>query len=401
MKNKKNWLLLLGLILFSANLRTPITAVGSLVSYIGADLNLSSAVSGFITTIPLVAFAVVSFFVGRMSKRLGMERTMFYGMLLILGGEILRSYTGAVGLFAGTAIMGCGIAVGNVLIPGMIKWKFPTKIGLLTAIYTTAMAVFSGIGSGFSVPLAEALGSWRHSLCFWAIFAILAIVIWLPQITKKNSQSAGPAGHPSGKDKSVYKSPLSWSIALMLGLQSFLFYAYVAWLPTIAQSRGMSAEAGGYIGLIFQYISLPSSFIIPILAGRAKNQKGLVIVSYACHVVGLLGFLFGQGDIMLYASTVFSGLAAGATMALAMTIIGLRAANPRQAAELSGMSQSIGYGIAAFSPMLIGAIYDATASWTIPLILLLVAGLAAGFFGLKSGENRHLFSEDDQIKEAS
>ena len=71
MKSKKAIVLLSAIIVFSCALRAPITGVGSLIGYISDDLSLSNMSAGMLTTIPLMAFSAVSFFIGSFSHRLG------------------------------------------------------------------------------------------------------------------------------------------------------------------------------------------------------------------------------------------------------------------------------------------------------------------------------------------
>ena len=99
------------------------------VELISTEFNLNSGTAGFITTLPLIAFAIVSPFVSTISRKLGFGKTMMMGLILILLGEIVRSYTSVLGLFIGAALIGVGIAIGNVLIPSIIKLKFGNNIG--------------------------------------------------------------------------------------------------------------------------------------------------------------------------------------------------------------------------------------------------------------------------------
>ena len=114
-KNKDK-LLIAGIILLACNLRSPITGVGSLISYIMNDLHLSGSISGLITTVPLIAFAVVSPFAGKLSIRFGTGKTLTVSLLILAAGIALRSAGGTPAFFCGTAIIGIGIAFGNVLL---------------------------------------------------------------------------------------------------------------------------------------------------------------------------------------------------------------------------------------------------------------------------------------------
>ena len=192
MKKKDAILIILGILFISFNLRAPITAVGSIVEMIQQEYALSTAAAGFITTLPLLAFAVVSPFVAKLSNKIGHAMTMMMGLILIFCGEFIRSYTGAAGLFIGTAVIGVGIAIGNVIIPAIIKLYFSEKVGTVTSIYTSGMCIFAAVGAGISVPLAKGMNlGWKNALASWFILTVITILIWLPQV--RNSKSVASA----------------------------------------------------------------------------------------------------------------------------------------------------------------------------------------------------------------
>jgi CP family cyanate transporter-like MFS transporter len=223
LKAKKTLFLFLAIIVIFCGLRAPITEVGSLVSTIRDGLGLSSTSAGMLTTIPLIAFGIISVFVGHFSDRLGAGKVMLVGLLLLVAGIVLRTFAVAAGLFIGTAIIGIGLAVGNVLIPAFIKAFFPEKVGTMTSAYTTSMSVFAGISGGISVPLAKAYG-WQLSLFIWIIPAATALLLWLPN---RNTVLAVKAKRAS-KGGSIAKDSMTWLISLYIGVQSLLFYCFVA-----------------------------------------------------------------------------------------------------------------------------------------------------------------------------
>jgi CP family cyanate transporter-like MFS transporter len=65
-----------GIVLVAVNLRASITAVGPIVDDIRADLGLSSASAGLLTTLPVLAFAGASPVAVPLSRRIGIERTL-------------------------------------------------------------------------------------------------------------------------------------------------------------------------------------------------------------------------------------------------------------------------------------------------------------------------------------
>ena len=262
MNGKNKTLLIIAIIFVAFNLRSPITGVGSLVSIIKVQLNLSGSAAGIITTIPLVAFAVVSPFVSKLSQKYGSGHLMFYALIFMAAGIVIRSFAGTSGLFIGTAVIGTGIAVGNVMIPSIIKSEFPLKIGMITGIFTTSMSIFAGISSGISVPLSKDAGlGWKNALAVWLILVIVTMLIWIFQW---NLQLKGKNEFANdSSEKNVYKSSIAWYVALYMGIQSLLYYCFVAWLPTILQAKGINVETAGYYASVYQIIAIPASFVVP------------------------------------------------------------------------------------------------------------------------------------------
>jgi len=116
--------LLIGIVAISANLRPAITSVGPLIGFIRDDMHLSNGLAGLLTTLPLVAFAVFSPLAPKFSRRLGIEMTLFLGLMTLVAGIMLRSTPSMSTLYIGTFTLGMAIAVSNVLLPSLIKQKF-------------------------------------------------------------------------------------------------------------------------------------------------------------------------------------------------------------------------------------------------------------------------------------
>ena len=387
MKKSKSqmFLILLGILFISFNLRAPITAVGSVVEMIQKEYHLSNAAAGFITTLPLIAFAVVSPFVSTLSSKIGHAKTMLLGLIFILFGEVCRSYTGAAGLFIGTAIIGIGIAIGNVIIPGIIKLYFSERVGFVTSIYTSGMCIFAAVGAGVSIPLAKGAGlGWKHTLAVWFFLTLITILIWFPQ-TKEKAGSSNSGGKKSS-GSSIWTSPLAWWVTLFMGIQSLLFYSLVAWLPTIVISKGLSEAFAGNMALLFQLMAIPATLVIPTLCDKLKNQRILVYIVCAIYASGMTLFLTGNTTLIMTVAVVFMSIGMGGSISLSIAFISLRSPNSQRAAQLSGMSQSAGYLFAALGPIFTGFIYDLKSTWSIPVTLFIFLIACLAFCGTFAGK---------------
>jgi CP family cyanate transporter-like MFS transporter len=80
----------------------------------------------------------------------------------------------------------------------------------------------------------------------------------------------------------------------------------------------------------------------------------------------------------------FSGLSLG----VSLTLMADRARDHSTSSALSGMSQSVGYAIAAIGPLLFGALHALTGGWVVPLIILLVTMTLQGILGAYAGRDR-------------
>lgn len=381
------WLLVLGIILMAANLRAPITAVGPVVKEIRLDTGLSNTLTGLLTTLPLLAFALISPFASRLARRFGMERTLLAGLMVLAAGIILRTLPTTLTLFGGTALVGMGIAICNVLLPGYVKREFPQKAGLMTGLFIVSMGTGAALGAGLSNPLAQGVGlGWRGMLACWAILALVAGLVWLPRLRFRHQPAAVSPGLPGGR---LWHSRLAWQITLFMGLQSLVFYVVVAWLPQMLNQWGLDNTTAGWMLSLFQFVGLPASFIMPVLAGRSANQRGLVVIT-AVSLAGGFGGLLVLNTTLLPLWILLTGFGSGAAISLALTFFVLRSHNPQQTAELSGMAQSVGYLLAASGPTLFGFIHDQTQGWTLPLLLLVVFSLLLLPTGLKAGSRGYV-----------
>lgn len=390
----RNPLFVLICILFTAiNMRSPITAISPLLDLIRHDFAVSNTMAGFLTTIPLVAFAILSPFVAKLAGKYGMERIIIISLMVLTIGGWLRPFGGLTMLLLGTFLTGLAIAIVNVILPGMIKREFPFRVGIMTSIYSICMNVFAATASAVSLPLANTGLGWKGSILVWTVLAMVALILWIPQ--QRYNQPAKLMKHSVKATRSVWHSPLAWKITIFMGMQSMIFYVSIAWLPDILQEQGLTNIQSGYMLSLMQFSMLPFNFIIPILAAKLKTQRPLVLFTVLLYLISLLGIIFVDGYLWWTATClILLGIAGASSFSLSMMFFSLRTHTANQAADLSGMSQSIGYLLAACGPTLFGILHDMTGNWTLPLSILVIATFIILYTGLMAGGKGFIHPEE-------
>ncbi|OPG10031.1 MFS transporter [Microbispora sp. GKU 823] len=375
-------LLVWGLLVVAANLRPSLTAVGPLLERVQADLELAPAVAGLLSTLPLLAFAVISPMVPRLAAQWGPERLLWGALVVLTLGIAIRWAPTAIALFAGTVLIGSGIAVGNVLLPSLIKRDFPTRVGLLTSAYATVMGAVAAVASGVAVPMSQvAPGGWHTALGCWIVPALVAVVLWLPQVRTSRPAAETVRGH-----RLPWRSALAWAVTAFMGLQSLGFYVVVTWLPQVFQDSGVSAAAAGWLLFVFQAVAVATSLAVPAALRWARDQRAVATASSVVLLAGYLGLLAVPGWALLW--SVVLGLGGGACLVLALAFLSLRAQDATVAGALSAMAQSIGYLLAAAGPVIFGLLHTVGSGWQAPIILMCVAAAGQVIVAMVAGGAR-------------
>ncbi|MHA6620684.1 CynX/NimT family MFS transporter [Pseudonocardia sp. DLS-67] len=372
-------LLLWGLLVVAANLRASLTGVGPLLDRVQAELGLAPAVAGLLNTVPLLAFAGLSPMVPRLAARWRPERLLAGALVVLTVGIAVRWVPTAIGLFGGTVLIGAGIAVGNVLLPSLIKRDFPTNVGLLTGAYATVMGGVAAVASGVAVPISQvAPGGWRTAWGCWIVLALVAVVLWLPQLRNPRPSSEGIRRH-----RLPWGSALAWAVTAFMGLQSLGFYVVITWLPQVFQDSGVSAVAAGWLLFLFQAVAVLTGLAVPAALRWARDQRVLATLSSAVLLAGYAGLLVAPGWALLW--SVVLGLGGGACLVLALAFLGLRADDATAAGALSAMAQSIGYLLAAAGPVIFGLLHTVSSGWRAPILLMCVAAAAQVVVAVTAG----------------
>lgn len=380
-------LLAVAVILTAANLRPAITTVGPLLDEMRASLGASSSWAGLLTTVPVLCFAFAGLAAPALARRVGVGVSVAVALVLLAGGLVLRVVSGPVTVLAGTLVGAVGIAFAAVLIPVVIKASYPAKIGMMTGFYTASLQTGATLGFVLTAPLDSAFGGWRPSLASWAVLAGVALVVWLVAMVRGKLRTV-EVKQPGAAGRSLMRNKLAWTITLFFGLQAFVAFVVMGWLPQVLIDAGVSRDASGLLLGLLTLMSVPFSFVLPPLAARSGSQTGWILGLGVCALAGLLGLLFAPGSVpLLWTILLGTGMS---VFSVALTTIALRARSGEDTAKLSGMAQGFGYLIAAVGPFLFGYLHDVSGGWTVPFIVLIGVLVVQLGFGAAAGRPRYL-----------
>ncbi len=376
-------LVLVGIITLAVNLRPAAVSVGPVLDEIRAGLEMSATEAGILTSLPVVAFAVFGAAAARLSSLLGRHRLTALALAAVVLGLWARSSVDSVPVFLALSLLAlAGMATANVALPSLVKLHFPERVGQLTAVYSTALALGLTSASVLTVPASEIGGSWRFGLGVWAAVAGVALVPWLFLLhhDRRRSDHVVP---PRIGLAAIARTRLGWLMAAFFGLQSLQAYAIFGWFPAIYRDAGFSPSTAGLLLGVVTGTSIPLSFVVPTLAGRMRDVRLLVLALVSCYPVGYIGLAVAP-QAGAWAWAVIVGVAT-ATFPLVLTLIGLRARTAEGTASLSAFTQSVGYLLAAVGPFGVGVLHERTGGWTVPLLALTALAVPLAACGMALG----------------
>lgn len=358
----------IAIVIVGLNLRPAIVAVAPVFDVLTVRLELSSVLAGALVTLPVLCFGVLGPLAPALARRIGFERSLALVLLAVILGSALRLIPTVAGLFSGTLLLGAGIAIGNILLPGLIKRDFSHRLGLMSGLFSACLTAGATLAAGLTLPIAEAAGwEWNEALAAWGLFAIFGLACWAPFLAQ--SKTTGSTGE--SRRIRLSKDPVAWLVTAFFGLQSLNFYSTTAWLPTILIDQGHDPVFAGLMLSLVNLVSIAPSLAIPLFLDKLRSQVGFAIATCIVYFAAFGGMLILPEPTVLW--MVLLGAAQGAGLGVGLTFIVLRTRDAQQATVLSGMAQSWGYLFAAAGPLVLGALRDWTGGWQVPLLVLFIA----------------------------
>jgi CP family cyanate transporter-like MFS transporter len=362
------------LVAVAANLRIAITSLPPLIDVISADLGLSHAAAGALTTLPVLCMGLFAPFASDVAHRMGAVAGVLAASAAVTVGVASRFFgDSAVVLYVGTFVAGLGIATGGTLLPRLVKAFFPAeRTGLITGLYMFAMMGGATVSSAVSVPLTERLGSWQASLASWALLALVGTLVWAPFTLRANPHHTRDEG---GRGRLPWRHRTAWLVAAYLTLQSWAFYSMVAWLSPTYVELGWSSDDAGFLLAVCSAAQVVSGILGPALSDRVSDPRRLLIPAGLLGIAGTLAvFAVPLASPWLWATVI--GLGQGAAFALGLVLLVRYTGSPAASGRLTSMAFLVSYGIASMGPLTMGFVRDLTGTLSPVWLILALLGVA-------------------------
>ncbi|WP_051294782.1 CynX/NimT family MFS transporter [Maridesulfovibrio bastinii] len=399
--SRSRLLMVLAFFALTLNLRAALTSLPPVIQNIKTMFDISDGLAGFLTSIPILCFGLLTPVISFLMKNLKLETSVFLTLGGIAIGSVLRSAGGMNAMIAGTTLIGISLTAGNIVGLMVLGREFSDNISAMTGLYVCGMSIGSMATMGLTAPLTHAIG-WRAALALPVVFALVAILLWIfaavgrkradkiqaafqkQCCAQKSETEYKVAQSLEARSSNVLKKSLVWILAVAFAAHTFLFYGITAWIPVyLEQTLGMSDALAGVVASLFQTLGLVGCFGIPALVktGKFSTRARFTMVT--------VGWLLTAAGFWLaprwWAAWVFcGGFASGGGFTVIFSMIMENANNLNENRTMSTVVQTVGYIVASISPFAIGHLHELYGSWqggmailTGSAVLMILCGFVA------------------------
>lgn len=349
------------------NLRAAITSVSPLLTDIERDLSLNAATVSLLTSLPVFCMGVFAPLASNLGQRLGLSRTIFWSVALIGVATLLRFTTNSAPLLLTTALFaGLGIAVAGPVMSGYIKMSFPTHAPLVVGVYTGGLGIGATLSSGLSIPLQRAFhNSWHWSLSFWALFAVLGLVVWFPLVRRSHLERVdyGTQMHSSQATRQrgfgmPWRESKAWMLVLIFGFQSGIYYVLATFLPPLFEQRGLAPLAAGDVMTVFSLVNMATGILLPFVLRLSRSRLPWLIGCGALMMFGLILIALLPHSVNPWLTAILLGLGSGGSFTLTLILPLDFTKSGEEASSWTAMMQFGGYILSGIVPILAGVMRD-------------------------------------------
>lgn len=255
----------------------------------------------------------------------------------------------------------------------LFAYIFKDRVGLITALYVTLLAISTALAPQLAVPIAESAG-WRVSIGIWAGVGAVAALPWIILLARDRSARRAskslPAADRPANDPRIrpWRSRIGWGLALVFAGCSSNTFALFTWLPAVLIDHGMSPGAAGSMLALYAIVGLPTSLIVPLLVARVQRPFPIAMSFTMMFAGGYAGLLLAPAATApLW--VIMAGLGQG-TYSFALLMINKRTRTTAGSGALSGFTQGVGYSLACVGPLLFGLLHDISGGWFASFALL-------------------------------
>jgi CP family cyanate transporter-like MFS transporter len=362
--------------LIGITLRASMGSVPPLLDDIAADLHLSSAAQGMLTSVTVLFVGLSAPLGQRLGARVGSERAMAVVLTVLTAGFVLRLGAGELWVFLlSSAVCGAGMGGASALLPSLITHHAPRVRGLGVGVYSTGLAAGVAIAAGLALPSEDLLGDWRTALAVWAVPTSVVTLLWLLLVSALraagDTEPDGPPDH-----RLPWRSATAWWVTGYTAAWMVIGFSGLAWVMPVYVSLGIpESRAAGYF-VVFQLVQLLSMLALPALTDITSDRRPLLALTLTCALVGVFLLIVAPVQLAIPAVSLF-GLGAGGGLTMSLVLIADVTTTQADGARLNAMSMLIAYPLGALAPLMMGALHDVTGTFATGYsVILAVTALA-------------------------
>jgi MFS transporter, CP family, cyanate transporter len=394
------------------NLRTVILGVPPVLPLIRQDLALSYTAIGLLTSLPVLVMGGFAWPAGVLAGRVGARTMVLVGLALLAAGALLRAVApGAAALFFFTFALSLGIALAQTAAPVLTRQWFPTRIGLVSALFSDGLIIGESVAAGVTVPIMRRFfgaDAWQATFVVWAVPVLLAAALWAifapaAPATRARPVAADGAGSEAASAPAPANTPgrprvSALHLGILLGCGSLVYFGMNGWIANY--NRALNLDDITPVALsTLNAAQLPVSFAVTIFAQRMAGRRWPFIAAGTVCVFALAGWALTPHTL----EPLWAGLLGGASACVFVLGLALPPllAGPGEVARLTGLTLTISYSVAFVGPLVGGSLWDAFGQPILAFLPVAIAGCTLIILGalLPARAAFGLFSDLEQAIE--